>query len=250
MIKFFRKIRHQLLSKNKLNKYLIYALGEIALVVIGILIALQINNWNEKRKEHALENVYLKSIEKDLEATKKNLEIHLERHPIYLMKLDNTINYIGMDAKDLTQSMKDNIGNTGFYGTKVIREGLNALLSSGRLDLISDDSLKMSFTEYPSFVNAFEETMKGLKDIVINQQRIILERHYSLTDHLGDTNKFPNLKQRAIPSDFDALLKDRAYQNVLVKVRYHLLNTKTDAEQLLAKTSKILEKIEKETARY
>ena len=49
MIKFFRKIRQQLLSQNKLSKYLFYAIGEILLVVIGILIALQINNWNQNR---------------------------------------------------------------------------------------------------------------------------------------------------------------------------------------------------------
>jgi hypothetical protein len=50
MIKFFRKIRQQLLIENKFSKYLLYAIGEIVLVVIGILIALSINNWNEKRK--------------------------------------------------------------------------------------------------------------------------------------------------------------------------------------------------------
>ena len=50
MIKFFRKIRQRLLTENKFSKYLIYAIGEIILVVIGILIALQINNWNENRK--------------------------------------------------------------------------------------------------------------------------------------------------------------------------------------------------------
>jgi hypothetical protein len=50
MIKFFRKIRQKMLTENKFSKYLIYAVGEIILVVIGILIALQINNWNEKKK--------------------------------------------------------------------------------------------------------------------------------------------------------------------------------------------------------
>jgi len=49
MIKFFRKIRQQLLTENKFSKYLLYAIGEIVLVVIGILIALQINNWNIER---------------------------------------------------------------------------------------------------------------------------------------------------------------------------------------------------------
>ena len=50
MIKFFRKIRRKLLTENKISKYLLYAIGEIILVVIGILIALQVNNWNEDRK--------------------------------------------------------------------------------------------------------------------------------------------------------------------------------------------------------
>lgn len=50
MIKFFRHIRQPLLSENKFSKYLLYAIGEIVLVVIGIPIALQINNWNEQRK--------------------------------------------------------------------------------------------------------------------------------------------------------------------------------------------------------
>ena len=52
MIKFFRQIRQRLLTDNKFSKYLLYAVGEILLVVIGILIALQVNNWNEKRKDY------------------------------------------------------------------------------------------------------------------------------------------------------------------------------------------------------
>ncbi|MFT6995454.1 MAG: hypothetical protein ACJA1P_002199 [Maribacter sp.] len=49
MIKFFRHIRKQLLSENKFSKYMLYAIGEIALVMIGILLALQVNNWNEAK---------------------------------------------------------------------------------------------------------------------------------------------------------------------------------------------------------
>lgn len=65
MIKFFRKIRQKLLSENKFSKYLIYAIGEIILLVIGILIALQINNWNENRKNKIALRTYTKSLIKD-----------------------------------------------------------------------------------------------------------------------------------------------------------------------------------------
>ena len=67
MIKFFRKIRQKLLTENKFSKYLLYAIGEIVLVVIGILIALQINNWNELRKANNREHSLYQNILIDLE---------------------------------------------------------------------------------------------------------------------------------------------------------------------------------------
>ncbi|PTM11341.1 MAG: hypothetical protein DA407_01795 [Bacteroidetes bacterium] len=66
MIKFFRHIRQNLLMENKTGKYLKYAIGEIVLVVIGILIALQINTWNESRKQAISENEFIASVKKDL----------------------------------------------------------------------------------------------------------------------------------------------------------------------------------------
>tara|TARA_R110002096_G_C14374836_1_gene705187 strand:+ start:62 stop:802 length:741 start_codon:yes stop_codon:yes gene_type:complete len=68
MVKFFRKIRQNLLAKNKFGKYLIYAIGEIVLVVIGILIALSINNWNDGRKKTNLKANYIESLKSDLSA--------------------------------------------------------------------------------------------------------------------------------------------------------------------------------------
>ena len=66
MIKFFRKIRYDLMNQNKTSKYFKYAIGEIILVVIGILIALQINNWNEGRKNSVLLNNYKNNLIEDL----------------------------------------------------------------------------------------------------------------------------------------------------------------------------------------
>ena len=74
MIKFFRKIRQNLLSEGKTGKYFKYATGEILLVVIGILIALSINNWNEDRKNRLKEAVYLEGIKTDLESDIKYLD--------------------------------------------------------------------------------------------------------------------------------------------------------------------------------
>jgi len=66
MLKFFRRIRQKLLSENRFRKYLIYAIGEIVLVMIGILLALQVNNWNEDRKNASRLQGYKESLIEDL----------------------------------------------------------------------------------------------------------------------------------------------------------------------------------------
>ena len=82
MIKFFRKIRKRLLSENKVSRYMLYAIGEIILVVTGILIALQINNWNENRKLDIKEKGLLKELNLDFKSNKVQLDsivLHNER---------------------------------------------------------------------------------------------------------------------------------------------------------------------------
>jgi len=73
MIKFFRKIRQNLISEGKTVKYIKYAIGEIILVMIGILLALQVNNWNEARKQHIEEMALLRTMRTDFEIKHKQL---------------------------------------------------------------------------------------------------------------------------------------------------------------------------------
>lgn len=92
MIKFFRQIRYDLMEKNKTGKYLKYAIGEIILVVIGILIALSINNWNEDRKSDIELNNYLELMAEELQQDKLffNVLITENKYKLkYLISLSN-----------------------------------------------------------------------------------------------------------------------------------------------------------------
>lgn len=89
MIKFFRQIRQNLLMENKTGKYLKYAIGEIMLVVIGILIALSINNWNTNRVERITEKEYMQSMLTDLKKDKSVLNSKLEFGPIPIIYNDS-----------------------------------------------------------------------------------------------------------------------------------------------------------------
>ena len=79
MIKFFRRIRFELMEKNKTGNYLKYAFGEIILVIIGILIALQINNLNEDRKANNIKQTYYQQILVDIHKEKDYVERNIER---------------------------------------------------------------------------------------------------------------------------------------------------------------------------
>ena len=153
MIKFFRKIRQRLLSENKLSKYLLYAFGEIILVVIGILIALQINNWNEERKNANLEKDYLISISADLE----NLTFNAQT--IYVDQFDEKIENLLFAKKYIEEPFaivdtlqfintvsKGAASFSGFY--LVDDEAYQELVSTGNLRLISNDSLRKDLSEF------------------------------------------------------------------------------------------------------
>src|SRR6056300_982378 len=80
MIKFFRKIRYDLMEKNKTGKYLKYALGEIILVIIGILIAVSINDWNGDRKLKIEQQFILKDLKQEMTENQKALETTIKEN--------------------------------------------------------------------------------------------------------------------------------------------------------------------------
>lgn len=110
MIKFFRHIRKRLLSENKFSKYLLYAIGEIILVVIGILIALQINNWNEERNLNKQESLYVDRLllenQQDLFTFTKSIE-DLKKGNQTIKDLANALNDIDIEDALLLKSAKD-----------------------------------------------------------------------------------------------------------------------------------------------
>lgn len=145
MIKFFRKIRQKLLSEDKFSKYLFYAIGEIVLVVIGILIALQINNWNENRKADINQLKYLNLLKKEALKNISNIDIELDRIKITTEGQKDIFQLID-EAKDtlseahISQTFFNAFSNAiGFnYENSVLTE----IKNSGELKNIKNDSLR------------------------------------------------------------------------------------------------------------
>lgn len=162
MIRFFRKIRQKLVAESQFSKYLIYALGEIILVVLGILIALQVNNWNIADKEEEQEINYLNSVLKECETNKKNLQLGAK----FCERILSSINYINKsmesDLEDINMdSLNTCLGNTMlFVTTTYIQDTYKEMQSSGALSLISSDSIKDQMTR----INSFYEQFRRIED--------------------------------------------------------------------------------------
>ena len=148
MIKFFQNIRQRLISENKLRKYLFYAIGEIVLVVIGILIALQINNWNERQKELTLTNVYYCRILDDFKLDKELIEKsqnQVKDHISYGKQLIIDLHNSNKGKHELLNDWLKVIRLDPYVPRKI---AFDDLTSSGNLKLISNLELKNSLAEY------------------------------------------------------------------------------------------------------
>ena len=146
MINFFRKIRHKLLSENKVSKYLLYAVGEIMLVVVGILIALQINNWNEVEKSKNLEIEILKEIKSSLENDLEDLLFNLNYESVKLASQNVIIDWI---EKDLTynDSLSTHFANNTYVTYFNDNTGAYHTLKQIGIRIINNDSLRRQISE-------------------------------------------------------------------------------------------------------
>ena len=148
MIKFFRHIRKKLIGENRFSKYLLYAIGEIILVVIGILIALQINNWNEARRNTKTENEYYCRLLEDFELDRQNIK-RLSDESDYKIKKSKAL-LLDLPKKERSKEyLIDNyiqaLRTNAFVPSKVT---ILDITSSGKLNLIKNDSLKKILIRY------------------------------------------------------------------------------------------------------
>lgn len=184
MITFFRRIRKALLSDNKLRKYTIYALGEIALVMIGILLALQVNNWNEGRKQKAEEMIILNDLYKEVKTNREKFRaFHTMKKEVkdqwetYL----NTISNLSLPEE--RRAIKR--PNNGAFGFNPSESVMNSILSSGKLDIITNDSLKYELSNWGNIIGEFNHIQSRHVNHVEGALRDYESKHRIIKEYNG-----------------------------------------------------------------
>lgn len=203
MIKFFRKIRQQLVKENRFSKYMLYALGEIILVVFGILIALAISNWNETQKSKKLEKQLLHALLAEFES---NLQLLDDVIALNNSNIENSIllgEYTGPSVtniyeKEVSERM---VGIFKIAPRYLPNQGtVQEIINSGRLSVLSDDQLRKALSAWKSGL----ESVKRQENYVVERRDIghdfflkegNFRRHLDIiNDALLDPtpSKFPN----------------------------------------------------------
>ncbi len=218
MIKFFRKIRYNLMSENKTGKYLKYAIGEIVLVVIGILIALSINNWNEEKKVAEVEKQYMKSLLSDLAKDRIDLINNVDFGPIPVIYNDSLFSEL---QKRPLQGREKRIYHFLLLYTNGILisyhdRTISQLRNSGGFGLINKQEISDAVLDYDVYMREsirFNESSRSNhfinNDILLNDKMYDLYRVEHLKDsaivHKEDMNKvaYPNDLKLQSYDDFD-----------------------------------------------
>ena len=139
-----------MLKENKFSKYLIYAIGEIILVVIGILIALQINTWNQKRIDQNQEREVITKLHKDFKENKKNLKIFIISNKNEMNANTELMNLIGASKEELIKHNLDSLLYVAFGSNELAfaDNTLKNIMQSGQLNLLKNEDINELLYEW------------------------------------------------------------------------------------------------------
>ncbi|MFD2824073.1 DUF6090 family protein [Lacinutrix iliipiscaria] len=147
MISVLRKIRKKFVVENRVSKYLLYAIGEIILVVIGILLALQINTWKKEKTNHDLKVTLLKNVKSDLIIQKELIEEQIVFEESIMSKI-NTLNQLAQ-AKSINAAFVQVLFEISTRKTfKANRTTFNNMISTGDITLLAKSDLQQEIIRY------------------------------------------------------------------------------------------------------
>lgn len=230
MLKFFRKIRQRLITDHKFSKYLLYAIGEIVLVVIGILIALQINNWNQNRVNEIEEKRILTAISEELKLNKFLFYTGTGIQENKFLAAKSLLEEMQVKKEQPNNASIDkNIGMlTKRWLSGTPTSIYDALIGSGDLKLISSGELRFELAQLKSdqeFLRLLEEIQIKFEDDhlspFLNEHINRSEVRLSSKPELNDDPRISDIPTTPFKSSYTLLLENKEFANLLVEFLEH-----------------------------
>ncbi len=209
MLRFFRQLRRRMLPESRFGKYFLYAIGEIMLVVIGILIALQVNNWNDQRRDRLKSMEFHQRMIDDLDLIIKTSSRDVDRASEVTRSLSRSVEILeGKTGNDSTLEILDYALNNYYQMVRLNTElsSYEEMKSSGQIALITSTEVRNKISGYVTYHNAIGKIFDQLATKV-NESNIL--NRYITTRVAND------LQDNTISYTFEDLAGDRELINTL-----------------------------------
>ena len=251
MIKFFRQIRKSLLMENKTSKYFKYAIGEIILVVIGILIALQINNWNEERKNRNREQSILKNLQSDFKANIDNVDktynSFLEAYEASANLLEIISSSDAIYGSEIEYLLDEIINKT--MSLDINTGSINEILNTGSINLIRDTYLKKQLSNWSYFETDTQDDIVIYRDYLFDffipsLTNKALLRNMEVPDFFEEDLKLQIISKSNFKIDYNKTIRTIEFENELYNntLNYmYTLNSYKVFKNYLSDTIKLIE---------
>jgi hypothetical protein len=242
MIKFFRKIRQNLLVENKTGKYFKYAIGEIVLVVFGILIALQINIWNENRKQKLTEQEILISLKKELETNKNSLLFYINK---YEKQYKNGIYLLSLFSKNSdtipTLTLDKALGSIEETYTFEASDGtINSIIASGKIDIIQNTELKSLITSFNGAVINATQEVENVTLLLHNRLWPTIDGKINSANRSRTYEGFGDFPSGSYTSDYKWFFKSKEIEDIIGNITSWHKTIFTDQNKLMQTIDKML----------
>ncbi|WP_411766424.1 DUF6090 family protein [Winogradskyella sp. A3E31] len=252
MIKFFRHIRRNLMEQNKTSKYLKYAIGEIILVVIGILIALQINNWNEERKANSEEQNLFKNLKIDFESRLLEFKEMNSAREVATNSLLRLNKIIAQKDSLFIEAEIDSLLSTLINGFKFNEEFkmLDVVFNTGLINDIKNENLKRQLIDWPQKVEEMLEEQRMHNHLIDDQWIYHLSKYLSIRDIYEKFNfreyKIPTGEPVTLKKDYTGFLTDIRTENYLAQFQLLMRVNHIDTQTLIASAEDIIRLLDQE----
>ncbi len=236
MLRFFRNIRQRLLTENKFSKYLLYAVGEILLVVIGILIALQIDTWNQELQNNKKEQEYYHKFLEDVLLDEEIIKQEISATETRLNASISLVSLLLNDEPDqmlISQKLQSSVANSTI-ALKPTTNGYDDLKSSGSLNIIRDDALKFELDQFYSDQTQIMKVIETNGQLLLNRLmdgEDIMKTSFGILflENVSDTTnlnreRLIRLIEPTLESNYDFLNDAIVFTNVSRRNLLHLNN--------------------------
>ena len=243
MIRLLRLFRKEALSDQKSHKYLRYAIGELLLVIVGILIALQINNWNENRKDNLKEIANLKSLKSELEISLEEVKSDYNSTKLFHNSTIKIKNYI-KNKSIISDSMYRDYFLSYQFSNFFPKTSTYETFKNGNLELVKSDFLRILITDI--YETGYKRILSRENETSRSARFLYYQDHFRITLNAKPDDSLKKIRNSstAIPNDYEDLMNDPKYESIISEVILARKKQLRDFERTIGLIEKCISEIE------